>query len=112
MACFQGKKYGQRNVGFKGDEKLNMPSSIDYITNIAQGFANLNQINYVVYERRLITVGTFYDFEPQRLGRKEYTKLVRFDRKDKGGDLLRDNEVKQPKSTKPEKKKGKRTAAK
>jgi len=106
MACFQGKKYKQRNVGFMGDPELNMPSSIDYITRIAQGFANLNQKNYVVYKRRSIINGDFYDFIPQERNEFKVVKLIRFHRKPSGADVLRDIEVREPESTKPAKPKG------
>ena len=112
MACFQGKKYRQRNVGFEGDPESNMPSSIDYITNIAKGFANLNQKNYVVYIRESIINGKFYDFIPEERNEFEVVKLIRFDRKPSGEDVLQDSGDGESEPIEPEKPKSKPRKAK
>jgi len=107
MSCFNGTKFKERQVSFKGDPKKGIPSSIDYISNIAQKMADLEQVNYIVYERQLANKGSFYDFQPQIMGKKEYTKLIRFNKSVASGDILQNSGDKQPKSSKPEKKKGK-----
>ena len=112
MACFNGSKFKERNVGFKGDKEKGIPSSIDYISNLAQITANLNQKNYIVYERTILGKGTFYDFEPEFMGRKKYTKLVRFDRKFASPDILQDSGDKKREPSKPKEKKSKPTKAK
>jgi len=111
MGCFNGKKFKERQVTFLGDAEKGIPSSIDYITKLAKGMANVNQKNYVVYERTLITVGTFYDFEPQYMEREKITKLIRFDRNYKSGNVLQDNGDAKSKPAKSRKKKGKPTKA-
>lgn len=107
MACFNGKKFKERQVSFCGDPKNGIPSSIDYISKIAKAVANINQINYVVYEVQDIIRGTYYDFEPETSGRKTFTRLVRFDKSFASPDILRHIGDEQPEPIEPEKPKGK-----
>ena len=109
MSCYKGTNYKQRNVNYLGDDTH--PSSIDYITNIAQSTANEKQEDVVIYIRKSLNWGTYYDYESVSFGRETFLKLVRFNRKDKGKDVLRDNENGQPESAKSKKGKGKRKKA-
>ena len=105
MSCYKGTNYKQRNVNYLGDDTH--PSSIDYITNIAQSTANEKQEDVVIYIRRHLNWGTYYDYEVKSFGRETFFKLVKFNRKDTSKDVLRDNENRQPKLAKPKKAKSK-----
>ncbi len=112
MSCYNGTNFKKRQVGFCGDKEKGIPSSINYITNIAQRFADAEQTNIVIYERISGIKGRFYDFEPQSNGREIVTKLIKFNRKDKGKDVLQDNGDGESKSVKSKKSKGKSRKAK
>ena len=74
--------------------------------------ADFEQVNYVVYERQSITKGAFYDFQPQIMGKKEYTKLIRFNKSIASADVLRNSGNGKREPAKPKEKKGKGKKAK
>ena len=112
MSCFNGTKYKERQVSFIGDPDNGTPSSIDYISGLAQKMADAKQVNYIVYERKSIIKGTYYDYEPKSMGREPYTKLIRFNKSVASADVLRDSGNGESESVEPAKQKSKSTKAK
>lgn len=100
--CYEGSNFAKRNIKTKG--------SLDYMKALAKGFANLNQINIIIYERTVLGKGTFYDFEPE--GKKDFKVLVKFDRKDSDEDVLSDSKDTRSKSSKSKKDKSKQEPSK
>ena len=99
--CYEGTNYAKRNVNVEG--------SLEYVTIMAQKFSDITESSIIIYKRKLTGYGEFYDFEPISEERKDYIKLIRFNKKSASKDILRDSGNRKSKPVKSKKGKSKPT---
>lgn len=82
--CYEGTSYAKRNIKTEG--------SYEYVENLAQKFADLNQFNVIVYVQEISSHNKVYNFEPVSSGQEKFKTLIKFNRNIVSEEILPDIE--------------------